>query len=220
MRTSNRIIGLAAVLALGVTASACGSGSGGGSGGKRVASLAAHTTTTTATGSKGDKKSFEDAMLEYARCMRQHGVDMPDPTFTDNGSGGMGMTIQQRGTGGGGGAGPKDDATFKAASTACQPIMDRAQQYAPRPSPEEEAKMRDQALAFARCMRAHGIDMPDPTFDANGGSKIEMHSEGSGSSNGSSANSGPPKMDPKFEAASKACSKDGGPGIMTKTAGA
>src|SRR5438128_1667943 len=111
MRTSNRIIGLAAVLALGVTASACGSG-GGGSGGKRVASLAAHTTTTTATGSKGDKKSFEDAMLEYARCMRQHGVDMPDPTFTDNGSGGMGMTIQQRGTGGGGGAGPKDDATF------------------------------------------------------------------------------------------------------------
>ena len=28
--------------------------------------------------------------------------------------------------------------------------------------------MRDEMLAFAKCMREHGIDMPDPTFDGDG----------------------------------------------------
>ena len=63
---------------------------------------------------------------------------------------------------------------FEAAQKACQPIMDRAEQNMPRPSPEEEAKMRDQALAMARCMREHGVDMPDPTFDDNGRVSIQL----------------------------------------------
>ena len=32
------------------------------------------------------QKANRDAMLAYAKCMREHGVDMPDPKF--NGSGG------------------------------------------------------------------------------------------------------------------------------------
>jgi hypothetical protein len=34
-----------------------------------------------------DETAFEDTFLEYAGCMREHGVDMPDPDFS--GSGGM-----------------------------------------------------------------------------------------------------------------------------------
>ena len=34
-----------------------------------------------------DETAFEDMFLEYAVCMREHGVDMPDPDFS--GSGGM-----------------------------------------------------------------------------------------------------------------------------------
>jgi hypothetical protein len=36
------------------------------------------------------------------------------------------------------------------------------------PSKAEQAKFLDQALKFARCMRAHGIDMPDPKAQGGG----------------------------------------------------
>ena len=39
-------------------------------------------------------------------------------------------------------------------------------------SEEQQQEFKDAALAHARCMREHGIDMPDPTFDADGG--VEM----------------------------------------------
>jgi hypothetical protein len=115
---------------------------------------------------------------------------------------------------------------MQAAQTACQPIMDKAEQDMPRPSPAEEAKMRDQALKFAKCMRQHGIDMPDPTFDSNGGAKITTHASGpadgssgpSTNSNGPGAAPKPPGDDPKMEAAAKACGGLGG-GFSSKSAG-
>ena len=65
--------------------------------------------------------------------------------------------------------------------------------------------MRDEALAFAKCMREHGIDMPDPTFDENGGTSIEIA--------GGEPGGGP---DGAMEEASKACQPPGG---GPKTAG-
>ena len=55
----------------------------------------------------------------------------------------------------------------------------RARKYreaikAPELSEEEQAEFKQAALANARCMREHGIDMPDPTFGANGGAQIRM----------------------------------------------
>jgi hypothetical protein len=96
----------------------------------------------------------------------------------------------------------------------------------PKPSAEEEAKMRDGALKWAKCMRDHGVDVPDPTFDGNGRSRVELHSSSSGSDPATQSNgSGPggptmagPKDDPKFQAAMKACQTKGGPGIHTSTA--
>jgi hypothetical protein len=38
-----------------------------------------------ATGSSQDATEFEDALLEYAQCMRTNGVDMPDPDFSSGG---------------------------------------------------------------------------------------------------------------------------------------
>jgi hypothetical protein len=216
MRTRRWITSGSAVLAAALSMAACGGA--GGSPNRAVASLNGHTTTTAKAG-KGDKKSFEDGMLEYARCMRQHGVDMPDPVFKDTGGGGGGFAVSASPKEGGG-SGRPDDTAMKAAASACQPIMDKAQQNAPRPSPAEEAKMKDQALKFARCMRQHGVDMPDPTFDGNGDSKIVIGGGSSDSpSSGNSASNGatPPKMDAAFDAAAKACSKDGGPGIGLHT---
>ena len=215
---TKRMIFLAAgMVVLALTAGACG----GGTAHKAVVSLTdSHTTTTTKKKSKAAaKQEMQDAALAFAKCMRQHGVDMPDPTFDD--SGGGGMMIKQSGPAGSTGARP-DDATMKAAQTACQPILDKAQQDMPRPSPAEEAKMRDQALKFAKCMRDHGVDMPDPTFDDNGGMKIVVNGGASASSgdgpvsesSGNGAAPKPPGDDPKMDAAMKAC---GGPGAGFST---
>ena len=169
-----------------------------------------------ATGSDGNTApSFQDAMVEYSACMREHGVDMPDPTFADSGSTGGAVTfaipLGATGAGGPGAAvtgGP--DPTFKAAAEACQSIMDAVQQEMPKLSPEEEAKMRDDALKFAQCMREHGVDMPDPTFDAGGGSAVVIQ--------GSSDERAPLDTD-KFNEASSACSSEGFAGGFTVSSG-
>lgn len=36
-------------------------------------------------GGRGISPEFQDALVEFAECMREHGVDMPDPVFDENG---------------------------------------------------------------------------------------------------------------------------------------
>ena len=167
----------------------------------------------TSTGASPDnEQSFEDAMVSYSACMREHGVDMPDPTF--DGKGGSMIMRTDSATGDGDAApalGGPDDETFKAAAEACQPIMDTAQQNMPKLSAEEEAKMRDEALKFAQCMRAHGVDMPDPTFDAAGASSVIIKGEGD--------DSGPPVDVDKFNEAATACQGEGFGGGFSVSSG-
>jgi hypothetical protein len=68
--------GVLLALALGVAA--CGGGKASG-----VASLKGgdKATATTRAGAGSDRQ----AALAYARCMRQHGIDMPDPKFDAQG---------------------------------------------------------------------------------------------------------------------------------------
>jgi hypothetical protein len=111
----------------------------------------------------GASAEFEDAMLRFARCMRDQGVDFPDPR-----PGGDGMVM----IGPGPGDGPpseEEHEELEAARKACEPILEEVEGSMPQPSPEEEAEMRDRALAFSRCMREQGIeDFPDPTFGEGG----------------------------------------------------
>jgi hypothetical protein len=124
----------------------------------------------------GDPKK---AMLAYAKCMREHGVDMPDPQFEGN-------RVMQKG--------PKNvnQAKMRTADKACASIRDSVKP--PELSDEKKAEFKQAALANAKCMREQGIDFPDPTFDENGGAQIEMK-KGSGF-NPESA---------KFKAAEKKC---------------
>ena len=217
MQTSKRIIGAVAVVAVFVAGGACGGG-GANTAANKVASLSGNTATTRSSSRKGNKKSFQDAMLAYAKCMREHGVDMPDPTFSDDG-GGVGFIAKADASANGAPAKP-DDAVFKAAQTACEPIMKAAEQDMPRPSPEDEAKMRDQALKFAKCMRDHGVDMPDPTFDNEGHTQIKIGgTAGTGPDTAAGGPSGAMKVDPAFEAAMKICGKDAPIKSTTKSGG-
>jgi hypothetical protein len=163
-----------AVVALITVSALAACGGGGGSGG--VASLGG------ASGSNGDtattaSKDPQDAALAFVKCMREHGVDMPDPSA----GGGIRLTVRSG-----------NKTKVDAAQRACQPLLQAA---APKLTPEQQTAMQDAALAFARCMREHGVDMPDPTFGKDG-IVIQKRSKG---------DAGPNPDDPKFEAAAKAC---------------
>ncbi|MEO7555039.1 MAG: hypothetical protein ABIV94_00370 [Acidimicrobiales bacterium] len=169
---------------------------------KKVASLGKGETSSSSSDSGNGKQSFEDAQLSFAQCMRDHGVDMPDPTFNEDGS-----TIAVDAS-----VSVTDENTpaTKAANEACLPIMDAAIKDLPKPSPEEEAKMRDDALKFAKCMRDHGVDMPDPTFDDKGAITIEAPAGVKPDVGGTQSVAGP---DPAFLDAAKACAGEGGGGF-------
>jgi hypothetical protein len=104
-------------------------------------------------------KAFDGA-LKFAKCMRDHGIDMPDPTR--NGNGGI---LQRIGGPGRKDRGP-DDPKMQAADKACAKY--RALGGGQAPDPSQLAKQRDAFVGYARCMRGKGIDMPDPKVTGNG----------------------------------------------------
>jgi hypothetical protein len=136
------------------------------------------------SGSQQDK-AFQGA-LKFAKCMREHGIDMPDPQRT--GSGGIKQTVNGK---------PGSRAAMEAAQKACQKYMQIGGGKAP--SAAEQAKVKDAMLAYAKCMRDNGVDMPDPKFSGSGGGVGFVF--GNGSRNGG----GPNPNSPAFKAADKVC---------------
>jgi hypothetical protein len=193
--------GLLALLVV-ATAAACGGGDGGAT---DVATLGSGDQTDDTT-DDGDAASSddteltdaerEDAMLEFTDCMRDHGVDLPDPQTAEGPGGGGSIAIANEADG------PGDADAFEAANEACGDILSDVFGDAPQMSPEEEAAMRDNMLAFAECMRDHGIDMPDPEFDSGGGGfSVRVGEPGAGGG-------GIDPSDPDFEAAQEACQSE------------
>jgi hypothetical protein len=127
----------------------------------------------------------EDAALAFAECMREHGVDTPDPQVGGNGE--MSFSIR------GGGPDGLDREQLQEAQEACQDLMPTGLGK-PGDIPQEQ---RDAMLAFAQCMREHGIEMPDPQFESGGVMIGGPSEDGEG-----------PKFDPRseeFQAAEEAC---------------
>ncbi len=117
---------VAATLALCVVGLvACGGGGGSGSGGG------------------GGSAAREEAGLEFAECLRAHGVEVEDPR--------RGKSVDVGG----------DDPTTKKALAACNGKLGAAGQEL---SAEEGEEFKEGVLAFTRCMRGQGIDMGDPEF--------------------------------------------------------
>jgi hypothetical protein len=113
---------------------------------------------TAPTSSQPAAADSEERMRQFAACMREHGIDMPDP---DPSKGGLTRL----------GGGKEDPKKMDAAMAACRSYMPDGGQP-PRLSAEDLDKMR----AMAACMREHGIDMPDP--DPNNGGAILQQDNG------------------------------------------
>jgi hypothetical protein len=127
-------------------------------------------------GGKGQEAANRKAMLDYAACMRKNGVDMPDPQFS------AGRVTQKMNKG--------NPDKMRTAEAACAKFRDKIK--APEMSESDKAEFKKEALANARCMREHGMDFPDPTFDPNGGARLKL----GGGINPDS---------PKFKKAQEAC---------------
>lgn len=86
----------------------------------------------------------QDQAVKFAQCMRQHGVDVPDP---QPGQGGIQIKAS---------AGSVDQAKLQQAMNACR-------KYSPKlaGNPNNPAQ-RDRMLKLAQCLRQHGINIPDP----------------------------------------------------------
>jgi hypothetical protein len=119
------------------------------------------------------------AELRFARCMRDHDIDMPDPSPDG---------VRDVRIGGDSGISPED---FERASQACERYRRSSTR---QPTEEEQQEFREMALAHSRCMREHGIDMSDPVFTERG-ARVQFRG-GSGK---------PDPEDPKFKAAEEAC---------------
>lgn len=139
-------IGLVAV-AIGVGLAACGSSS-------------SSSTTATAAGGGGTVTAPSDAQIKarlaLVRCMRAHGVNVPDSAV--NGGTAAGAVLRQLLT-------TYSQAQIQASISDCH-----AEAVAAIPAlsqtPAQLAQRQQEALAFVKCLRAHGIDVPDPV--ANG----------------------------------------------------
>jgi hypothetical protein len=105
-------------------------------------------------------RTGEQAELAYAQCMRDHGIDWPDPEYIDD-------EWQAR---------PGEDVdlespAFLTAESECAQARTGAGSGS-GDNPEERAQLEEEMgrmLAFAACMREQGIDFPDPQFDDTGG---------------------------------------------------
>jgi len=121
-----------------------------------------------------------DAMLAYAKCMRENGVDFPDPQPITGGpdAGGVAVLIDPLSPG------------FEVAAKACESKLPAMGTLA---DPVANQEWQDAMLKFAKCMRDEGIDFPDPQFD------------GSGAMSGVSIGANVDPNSPAFEEAQKSC---------------
>jgi hypothetical protein len=137
-------------------------GCAGDSGGGEDVATAGGTPTGSAAADTEQSGDTAEQMRRFAACMRENGIDMPDPEVDGEGR------VLMRGPGGGAEGGPPADREkFEAAQQACK-------QYLPNGGepPKMSAEDIEKARQFAKCMRENGVpNFPDP--QPEGGIRIE-----------------------------------------------
>jgi hypothetical protein len=145
-----RAFGAAAVAVALLVLSACG----GTTGGDGVAS--AEGDADPANNVDTEPRDEDAQALVFAECMRDNGVDMPDP-----GPGQQGFYEAFHGI-----EGSYDRATVEQAVDACQDLMP---QFAAEDHGDDEA-----VLALAECLRDQGLEVPDNLFESGALHDVEQ----------------------------------------------
>jgi hypothetical protein len=134
----------------------------------------------TADGGSAAAATASGNLTVYAACIREHGVNVPDPAPDANAR----AWIRQQ---------AEADPAFDAASRRCVQLAPAdSGEHAEAPTAQE----LDARRAFAVCMRAHDIDMSDPdpaTGDMRLGGRL------------ANASKAQMEADPGLKAANEAC---------------
>jgi hypothetical protein len=101
-----------------------------------------------ATTSNTEQVSDQEKAQEFVDCMRDNGIDLPDPEPDGNGGFDFGM------------AGADVDRTSPAFREAIQACRDKLPGGGDLNLDDPE--LQEQLRTFAQCMRDNGVDMPDP----------------------------------------------------------
>jgi hypothetical protein len=229
---TKRITTTLAALGLAGLLVACGSDGGSDGADDDVASVSGDDSEEQAQSDEGDN---EDELLDWVECMRDEGIDIPDPTRDENGD----LVIEGPGIrlGGGDGTTFNDEADDDEGPAFDPEEMDAAMETCGEPpalgpndlSEEDRQAQEEAALEFAECMRDEGIeDFPDPDFsDMGPGGAPETNEQESGDEGGGD---GDPQVylgpfgeidmdDPEVAAAFEACQDVlGGPELPNEPA--
>ncbi|MFD6889735.1 hypothetical protein [Streptomyces sp. NPDC059957] len=150
MKRSTTMTTAALLTGLTLFVTAC-TGGAGGSGGKKDEKN--DSSNSSGTGGSGGGADADNA-LKMRKCLRDNGVDAPDPK---PGEDPRGMTL---------GAGADQEVLKKA--------MEKCGMKGPGSGGEISQAEKDKALKQAKCMRDNGFDMPDPEFNGNARSGISL----------------------------------------------
>ena len=105
---------------------------------------------TTQTTFVDEETTFEEGVLNFAQCMREEGINFPDPTFDIDGNPEFdNLEIE-------------NEDEFENAFESCEDILRNALPEQFDLDPEVEAALVDASLEFSQCMRDQGIEFPDP----------------------------------------------------------
>ena len=139
----------AAVIAAALLAAACGGSSDASSG---VASLDEDQETSSSNGNEAAPLDADAQALVFAKCVRDNGVDMPDPAPGQQGLIDAFQAVEK----------DYERATLEQALGACQDLMPQYSQDHPTGD--------DWQLDLAECLREQGLDVSDTPFeDAHSG---------------------------------------------------
>ncbi|MFD5146596.1 hypothetical protein [Streptomyces sp. NPDC058401] len=145
MKRSTTMTTAALLTGLTLFVTACTGGAGGSDGKKDENKDSSNSSATGGSGSGGGADA--DNALKMRKCLRDNGVDAPDPK---PGEDPRGMTL---------GAGADQEVVKKA--------MEKCGMSGPGSGGEMSQADKDKALKQAKCMRDNGFDMPDPEFNGN-----------------------------------------------------
>ncbi|MDF1594943.1 MAG: hypothetical protein P1T08_02415 [Acidimicrobiia bacterium] len=139
-----------------------------------------NTSTTTQT------EFSEDQALEFSQCMRDQGLDFPDPTLDAEGN----LTMDELDMMAFGSTPEEIQATLETAMTACSEYLEGVS-FGGGQMPDL-VELQDTFLEFTTCMRENGYDMPDPDFSTGMSGFFEL-------------GAGIDQNDPVFQAAMAQC---------------
>jgi hypothetical protein len=151
-----------------------------------AAGLAACGSSSSSSGSASATGTQFQARLSLAKCFRAHGINVPDPSSGGGPAGGGGIFRELRNY---------PQAQITSARQACSQYFAKAfPQF--NLSPAQRAQVQQQLVKFAECMRSHGVNVPDPTFNGSGSGRGFGFGQGFRSADRNS---------PAFQSALKAC---------------